>query len=62
MFGPKSSPFKVSHSGIEFAVVLSCLMLLTAFLMPLAGSDFSGFFTPLGTDFRDFFTSPDVDH
>ena len=35
MFGPASSPYKVSHSGTESAVVLQCLMLLAAFLTPL---------------------------
>ena len=59
MFDPSSSPYKVSHSGTESAVVL-CLMLLAAFLTPL-GRDFSDFFTPLGRYFRDFFTPLGVD-
>ena len=49
MFGPSSSPYKVSHSGTESAVVLQCLMLLAAFLTPF-GRDFSDFFSPLGVD------------
>ena len=60
MFGPSSSPYKVSHSGTESAVVLQCLMLLAAFLTPF-GRDFSDFFSPLGRDFRDFFTPLGVD-
>ena len=50
MFGPSSSPYKVSHAGAESAVVLQCLMLLAAFLTPF-GRDFSDFFT-LGVDGR----------
>ena len=49
MFGPSSSSYKVSHSGTESAVVLQCLMLLTAFRTPL-GRDFSDFFTARGVD------------
>ena len=49
MLGPSSSPYKVSHSGTESAVVLQCLMLLAAFLT-LLGRDFSDFFTPRGVD------------
>ena len=41
------SPYKVSHSGTESAVVLQCLMLLAAFLTPF-GRDFSEFCSPLG--------------
>ena len=54
--GPSSSPYKVSHSGTESAVVLQCLMLLAAFLTPF-GRGFSDFLSPFGRDFRDFFTS-----
>ena len=53
MFGPSASPYKVSHSGTESAVVLQCLTLLAAFRTPL-GRDFSDFFTTLGRDFSDF--------
>ena len=60
MFGPSSSPYKVSHSGTESAVVLQCLMLLAAFLTPL-GRGFSDFFSPFDRDFRDFFTPLGVD-
>ena len=49
MFGPSSSPYKVSHSGTESAVVLQCLMLLAAFLTPFS-RDFSDFFSPLGRE------------
>ena len=60
MFSPSSSPYKVSHSGTESAVVLQCLMLLAAFLTPF-GRDFSDFFSPFGRDFKDFFTPLGVD-
>ena len=61
MFGTSSSPYKVSHSGIESAVVLQCLMLLPAFPTPL-GRDFSDSFMSFGRDFSDFLTPLDVDN
>ena len=60
MFGPSSSPYKVSNSRTESVVVLQCLMLLAAFLTPL-GRGFSDFFSPFGRDIRDFFTPLGVD-